>query len=89
MLGMGLQYRTVDDVASEIDLPASQILGLFNRLMRRLLSYLHGVMERTVEATLPPAPDDAQAGSSMQPLAQSLDTELEEAAQVCGDACIV
>lgn len=82
MLGLGLQFRTVDELATELELPASQILGLFNRTMRRLLAYLRGVLERTAEATMMPLPDPHQASSSLQPLSQSLDNELEEAAEV-------
>jgi len=36
MLGLGLQHKTVDQLATELELPSSQLLGLFNRTMRRL-----------------------------------------------------
>lgn len=36
ILGLGLQHKTVDQLATELELPSSQLLGLFNRTMRRL-----------------------------------------------------
>lgn len=32
LVGIGLQCKTADDLAKELDLPVSQLLGLFNRL---------------------------------------------------------
>lgn len=37
LLGMALQHKTVDELEKEIDLPSSQLLGLFNRLIRKVV----------------------------------------------------
>ena len=37
LLGLGLQHKTVEQLGKEIDLPASQILGLFNRCIRKVV----------------------------------------------------
>ena len=37
LLGLGLQHRTIEDLEKELDLPASQLLGLFNRIIRKIV----------------------------------------------------
>ena len=37
LLGLGLQHKTVSDLEKELTLPASQIRGLFNRVMRKVV----------------------------------------------------
>ena len=32
LLGIGLQHKSIEDLEKELDIPASQLLGLFNRL---------------------------------------------------------
>lgn len=73
-----MQHKTVDTLATELDLPSSQLLGLFNRLMRRSVQYLNSILEEEVEKTL-----TTPTGVIMTPVAQSMNQELEEAAQVC------
>lgn len=76
LLGLGLQFKTVDDLASELELPATQILGLFNRLIRRCVQYLNNALEQDVEKTLAPKKD-----VQLIAVAQSMQDELEEAAK--------
>lgn len=37
LLGVGLQHKSVDQLDKEIDLPSSQLMGLFNRLIRKFV----------------------------------------------------
>uniref|UniRef100_A0A8C7E0M1 RNA cytidine acetyltransferase n=1 Tax=Oncorhynchus kisutch TaxID=8019 RepID=A0A8C7E0M1_ONCKI len=37
LLGVGLQHKSVDQLEKEIDLPSSQLMGLFNRLIRKVV----------------------------------------------------
>lgn len=37
LLGIGLQHKSVDQLEKELDLPSSQLMGLFNRLIRKLV----------------------------------------------------
>ena len=37
LLAIGLQHKTVDEFAKEMDLPASQVLGLFNRIIKKIV----------------------------------------------------
>lgn len=75
-MGLGLQYKTVDELANELELPATQLLGLFNRLIRRCVQYLNNALEQDVEKTLMPKKD-----IQLVPVAKSMHDELEEAAQ--------
>lgn len=75
-MGIGLQHKTVDSLATELDLPSSQLLGLFNRLIRRIVQYLNSILEQEVEKSLAPRKD-----VNMTPVAKSMNDELEEAAK--------
>lgn len=37
LLGIGLQHKSVDQLEKEIDLPSSQLMGLFNRVIRKIV----------------------------------------------------
>lgn len=78
MLGLGLQCKTVDDLASELELPASQLLGLFNRTIRRCVQYLTGILEHSIKQGLILSRTDV----SFSPIAKSMRDELDEAAKV-------
>lgn len=78
LLGLGLQHKTVDDLAKELDLPSSQLLGLFNRLIRRCSQYLTGALEEDIERQL--VPRNNAKDVNMTPVAQSVHDELEQAA---------
>ncbi|GJQ85735.1 hypothetical protein Trydic_g599, partial [Trypoxylus dichotomus] len=76
LLGIGLQHKIVDTLSTELDLPSSQLLGLFNRLMRRSVQYLNSILEEEVERTWT-SPKDVV----MTPVVKDMNKELEEAAQ--------
>lgn len=78
---MGLQYKTADELAVELELPSTQLLGLFNRTMRKISQYLSSIIEQDVAAVL-----ESKSGRNLvpfaQPIAQTLSDELDEDAQV-------
>lgn len=37
LLGVGLQHKSVDQLEKEIELPAGQLMGLFNRIIRKVV----------------------------------------------------
>jgi N-acetyltransferase 10 len=80
MLGLGLQCKTVDNLASELELPASQLLGLFNRTIRRCVQYLTGILEHSIKQGLVLSRTDVM----FSPIAKSMRDELDEAAKVNG-----
>lgn len=81
MIGLGLQYKTADELAAELELPTTQLLGLFNRTMRKISQYLSSVVEQDVAAAL-----ESKSGRNLvsfaQPITQSLSDELDEDARV-------
>lgn len=75
MLGIGLQHKTVDELSTELDLPSSQLLGLFNRLVRRCVQHMNEILEKDVEKSL-----TAKKDVLLTPVLQSMQQELDEAA---------
>jgi len=76
LLGLGLQHKSVDDLEKEIELPGSQLLGLFNRLIRKVVQFCRGLQEKAVEAEMVATKD-----IEMEPTARSLNEDLDEAAK--------
>ncbi|KAM9450694.1 RNA cytidine acetyltransferase [Clarias gariepinus] len=76
LLGLGLQHKSIDDLEKEIKLPGSQLMGLFNRLMRKVVQLFTAIQEKAVEAEMAPVKD-----INMEPTAQALHKELDEAAK--------
>ncbi|XP_018616345.1 RNA cytidine acetyltransferase [Scleropages formosus] len=76
LLGVGLQHKTVEQLEQEIELPCSQLMGLFNRLVRKVVQFFTNVQEKAVEADMV-APKDV----TMEPTIRSLGDDLDEAAK--------
>lgn len=79
MLGLGLQYKTVEDLSEQFELLPSQLLGLYNRMMRRILQVINGIMEENVDSKMPVLQQTDT--NELRPLAKPLDEELEQAAK--------
>ncbi|XP_076249506.1 RNA cytidine acetyltransferase l(1)G0020 isoform X1 [Calliopsis andreniformis] len=81
LLGLGLQHKTVDKLAEELDLPASQLLALFNRTIRKSMQYLNGIAENYIETTIMKK-ESNNDNIQLNPVnGQSLHDELETAAK--------
>ncbi|KAK0086567.1 hypothetical protein PV325_002971 [Microctonus aethiopoides] len=52
LLGLGLQCKTVDKVAEELNLSTSQLLALFNQSVRKSVQYLNSIDEEYIEKTM-------------------------------------
>ncbi|KAK9516513.1 hypothetical protein VZT92_024437 [Zoarces viviparus] len=76
LLGIGLQHKPVDQLEKEIGLPSSQLMGLFNRLIRKCVQVFTSVQEKAIEAEMATSKD-----VSMEPTVRSLTDDLKEAAQ--------
>ncbi|XP_023697892.1 RNA cytidine acetyltransferase [Paramormyrops kingsleyae] len=76
LLGVGLQHKTVDQLEHEIGLPSSQLMGLFNRLIRKVVQYFNRIQEKAVEADMVSSKE-----ITMEPTVRSLSEDLEEAAK--------
>merc|ERR1719430_2673955 len=77
LAGLGLQHKSVDTLAEELELPASQLLALFNRSIRKLSGVLRRIMEGGIEEKLSSV--EKGLGDKVESL-PSLSTELTEAA---------
>jgi len=75
LAGLGLQHKTVDTLAEQLELPASQLLALFNRSVRKVVGVVRAIQEGGVEASL-----GQQAALATAAELPSLDRELTEAA---------
>nr|XP_057943861.1 RNA cytidine acetyltransferase isoform X2 [Doryrhamphus excisus] len=74
LLGVGLQHKSVDRLEKEINLPSSQLMGLFNRLVRKFVQVFTSIQEKAIEADMAAAKD-----VTMEPTARSLQDDLEAA----------
>lgn len=77
---MGFQMKDVDDIASELGLPASQILAKFYEGCKKINSTLNSVLENTAAKEI--GIEDKEADDSAVPVKQSLNEELTKAAKV-------
>ncbi|XP_029290383.1 RNA cytidine acetyltransferase [Cottoperca gobio] len=76
LLGIGLQHKSVDQLEKEIELPSSQLMGLFNRLIRKFVQVFTSVQEKAIEAEMAIAKEVC-----MEPTVGSLKDDLNEAAK--------
>ena len=78
---MGLQSKTIDDLEKELELPASQLLALYNKAIRRMVASLRAVLDEEVGSSLPQVADAEAATAHMAPLADDLRDELDDGAK--------
>ncbi|MEE6515720.1 hypothetical protein FKM82_024723, partial [Ascaphus truei] len=76
LLGIGLQHKSVDQLEKEIALPGSQLMGLFNRVIRKMIQLFTRIQEKAVEEQMV-----ADKDVVMEPTLKSLHEDLEEAAK--------
>ncbi|XP_044125750.1 LOW QUALITY PROTEIN: RNA cytidine acetyltransferase [Bufo gargarizans] len=76
LLGLGLQHKSVDQLEKEIELPSGQLMGLFNRIIRKVVQLLNRIQEKAVEDEMVTTKEVI-----MKPTLKSLNEDLEEAAK--------
>ncbi|TKS73604.1 RNA cytidine acetyltransferase [Collichthys lucidus] len=76
LLGVGLQHKSVEQLEKEIELPSSQLMGLFNRLIRKIVQVFTNIQEKAIEAEMATTKD-----VSLEPTVRSLNDDLSEAAK--------
>lgn len=89
LLAIGLQRKVLDDVEKELGVPASQLLAMFVKIVRKVASYFRSLLEEAVKETMPASPThegrNGLNGASMEqrfkPLARPLDEELKDGAE--------
>lgn len=96
LLAIGLQRKKLEDVEKELNLPPSQLLAMFLKIMRKMSTYFRSLVEGAVADTLPAervpvvqdttdAHDDEALDGKFQPLATGLDDELREGGEQVND----
>ncbi|XP_040574778.1 RNA cytidine acetyltransferase [Lepeophtheirus salmonis] len=80
LVGMGLQNKTVDDLVTDLELVGTQIMGLFNKMIRKLMNALNETREKDLTRSLLSKKTNGQL-NVMKPVDESMDVELERAAQ--------
>ncbi|KAJ7375753.1 N-acetyltransferase 10, partial [Desmophyllum pertusum] len=76
LLGLGLQHKTIATLEKELELPSSQLLALFNRTIRKVVQCFNSILEASFDSQVTKGKQVA-----MEPLAQGLQEDLEEAAK--------
>ncbi|XP_028411491.1 RNA cytidine acetyltransferase-like isoform X2 [Dendronephthya gigantea] len=76
LMGIGLQHKTMEDLEKELQLPVSQLLGLFSRVIRKVVKNFNEILESAVESEM-----TKEKEIIMEPLAKDLNEELEEIAE--------
>ena len=80
LIGVGLQRKRADEIAGEMELPTSQLLGLFNKTVRKVSQYFNSVVEKAVATELESS--SKKAISFSEPLNKDVMNELDEEAKV-------
>jgi N-acetyltransferase 10 len=77
-----LQHKSVEDLEKELHLPPNQLLAMFNKVVKKIISLLEEISVSQVSKMLFKG-DNGEMNKvidKMQPLKQSLEEELNEAA---------
>ncbi|KAI9931599.1 N-acetyltransferase 10 [Aspergillus wentii] len=95
LLAIGLQRKKLEDIEKELNLPSSQLLAMFLKIIRKMSTHFRSLVEGAVADTLPAeqipvAPTtatahDEEVDDRFKPLETSLDDELQEGGQKIDD----
>ncbi|UKZ75501.1 hypothetical protein TrVFT333_003187 [Trichoderma virens FT-333] len=91
LLAIGLQRKSVDEIAQELPMPSSQLLAMFIKILRKFTAHFNSLVTAAADAELPRAEnigvsrenasgahDDEIVDDRFVPLETSLEDELEE-----------
>lgn len=81
LIGMGLQYKSVEDLEKELQLPPNQLLAMFNKVVKKFITLIESKNVNELSKTLFSEDKAVKNGSAMKPLDESLEDELMEAAE--------
>ncbi|KAJ5086081.1 RNA cytidine acetyltransferase [Penicillium argentinense] len=89
LLAIGLQRKSLDDVEKELNLPSSQLLAMFLKIIRKISTHFRSLVEGAVAESMPVekvpvslptggAHDDEVVEDRFKPLETGLEDELRE-----------
>jgi len=86
LLGLGLQRKEIEDIEKELNLPVSQTLALFGKVVRKISKRLVNVQKAAISAEIPVASTSSQPLASAnqrerEPITATIEQELNEAGE--------
>ncbi|KAI9681001.1 MAG: hypothetical protein M1829_001081 [Trizodia sp. TS-e1964] len=91
LIAIGLQHKSLEDVEKELDLPASQLLAMFVKVIRKIATHFRTLVSDAIAETLPGQStalvtrtnatgvhEDEAIDERFVPIQQDLETELDE-----------
>uniref|UniRef100_A0A914QB09 Possible tRNA binding domain-containing protein n=1 Tax=Panagrolaimus davidi TaxID=227884 RepID=A0A914QB09_9BILA len=78
LVAIGLQHKTVDELASELNLPVNQILAIFLKGIRTLFDYLDESFFNVIEDDIEESRKDVATNDENMEKLRSLDENLRE-----------
>ena len=91
LLAIGLQRKDIEIIAGELNLPSSQLLAIFMKIIRKITQHLGSLVSGAIEAEMPDANglgasrenasgvhDDEKVDNKYVPLEMNLEDELAE-----------
>lgn len=78
LFAIGLQYRPIEDMESELKLPASQVLAMFIKVVRKFANLFRSNRLAEIAASETKRPVIEESSSAFVPCAESLDEDLDE-----------
>lgn len=58
LLAVGLQHKNLDDVSKELNLPPSQSMAMFSKIVRKFSTYFRELLSKDIEKSMPALEDD-------------------------------
>jgi N-acetyltransferase 10 len=77
---LGLQHKSVEDLEKELQLPSNQVLAMFNKIVKKIISLLEDISVNQMNKLLF-SNGTEKIDKKMEPLKQSLEEELNEASK--------
>ncbi|CAF1416813.1 unnamed protein product [Didymodactylos carnosus] len=75
LVAIGLQRKTIENLEQELNLPQSQLLALFNKIIKKTIEVINTTQEAELDVGFVKS---LNTSNSMQPLDKSLQQELKE-----------
>jgi N-acetyltransferase 10 len=78
LIGLGHQHKTVDDIARELSIEASQVMSYLQKIVRKIVKHFNELEQKDEMKKLPQYLTSSEIG--MAPLVQTLDEDLAQGA---------
>lgn len=59
LMAIGLQHKNMDDISSELNLPASQSMAMFSKIVRKFSTYFRNVLSKDIGSSMPVIEEDS------------------------------